>query len=182
MCQYHMWVGVMLLWRLTRKQRQGHRNRFGRPPDQYSANQPTQNCRMSFNWLFNSCSNNALAGNSEDSCRLGGKQTLLPEERPRPSVAVWENYGREDNKESRRSASFSSITAATESLEFGDNGFKQKGGWEQNNFSRGGAAGGGRRGGACPRTLCSWFTLPVHYRFASYGPEREWCMTAALKI
>ena len=32
------------------------------------------------------------------------------------------HYGGEDNKECRRSASFSSITAATE---FGDNGFKR---------------------------------------------------------
>ena len=59
-----------------------------------------------------------------------------PAEGPRRSVTVWENYcelltigrdytchyGGEDNKESRRSASFSSVTAGTE---FGDNGFKR---------------------------------------------------------
>ena len=86
------------------------------------------------------------------------------------SITVWENYSElltidhehschysgKDNQERRRSTSFSSITAATESLEFSDNGFKKD---FELTFSRGGAADGGRVGGACPRTSCAHFAL-----------------------
>ena len=74
-------------------------------------------------------------------------------------------------KNADSNALFSNVTATTESLKLGVNGFK----WDFESrtmltFCRGGAAGGGGELGRTPEHYAHAIQ-PDHYKFASYGPE-----------